>query len=170
MLLSKSWNYRSTTPLLLLLAFAVAACGPSYEAAEDPPEAVERIERRTAEMVEVEIYNTTATEGEAEIYAVPESGTRNYLGLAEAGEDPSILFVPTPDVEEPYRLVAEVAGNEIESEEFTPTAGMTITWDLEANEITSQSPEEMDRNGDRDLDPDTAGDTSSSPDADPERS
>lgn len=124
-----------TTSIGMLTALFVAACGPTYEAADAP---VERTERRTAEMVEVEIVNNLEAAGDAEVYAMPESGARNFLALAGAEETTTIEFAPTPAPEERYRLIAVMGGEEIESESFVPPTAGRVIWDLESNRVTTE--------------------------------
>lgn len=157
----KRWSPRFllTASVSLAAGALIAACGPSYEATGSPesPDAVEeRTQRRTAELVQVEIMNSITPAGEAEVYALPENGTRNYLALVDGGETTTIEFAPTPDIGQRYRLLAVVGGTEIESDTFVPADATHVSWDIDSNEVTFESPSETDaqRREDPNQDPD----------------
>lgn len=123
-------------PVVLLIA--LGGCAPG--AAADPvPAATPGAAAAVAEGSKVvRVQNNLIPPTSLTIYAVPQTGVRQMLGVLQPSETRSFTFEPAAVGQ--YRLVAQAtAGSEIASREFTFAGTSGVVWDMNSNMINAMA-------------------------------
>lgn len=116
----------------LLLAGCGGGAGMQPAAGMDPGAAV----APAGDQVAVRVQNNTISPTSVTVYAVPETGVRQMLGLLNPSETKTFTFDPTAATSQ-YRLVAEATGGaELVSREFSFAGTTGVVWDMSLNSVT----------------------------------
>lgn len=110
-----------------LAAALVAGCASTSEAMDDAADLM------GADEGVIVVDNTDSTVGSATIYLVPETGTREMIGVVDPNGEAE--FTVEPEIELVYRLVADIGTEEIVSREFSFTENSALEWDLGTNQV-----------------------------------
>ena len=118
--------------LSALVVLALAGCGGATTQAG--AEAGAAVAPAEGQMV-VRIQNNLIPPSSLTVYAVPETGVRQMLGVMQPSETKTFTLDPSLATTQ-YRLVAEATGGqEIASREFTFAGTSGVTWDMNLNVI-----------------------------------
>ncbi|MEW5930510.1 MAG: hypothetical protein AB1941_23875 [Gemmatimonadota bacterium] len=118
-------------PVVLLIA--LGGCAPATPPAATAAPGAAAAVAEGAKVVRVQ--NNLIPPSSLTVYAVPQTGVRQMLGVLQPSEAKTFTFEPAAIGE--YRLVAQAtAGSEIVSRDFTFAGTRGVTWDMNSNVIS----------------------------------
>ena len=115
-------------PVVLLIA--LGGCAPATPPAATAAPGAAAAVAEGAKVVRVQ--NNLIPPTSMTVYAVPQTGVRQMLGVLQASETKAFTLEPAAVGQ--YRLVGQVsAGSEVVSPDFTFAGTRGVTWDMNSN-------------------------------------